>query len=367
MIVKRGLGIDVVQAARNRIVETFDYARQENMTVQFGFSGGKDSIVLADILYGLVTEGKIDKSRLLVFFVDEEAMFDDVIRIVKLWRQKFMEVGVRFEWYCVQVKHFNCLNAMSEEENFICWDEAKKDVWVRERPKFAITDDEFLIPYKDNYQSWLDRKCAAYRRISMRGVRVAESVQRLKNMVKRKTKDISLPIYDMSDKDVWLYILKHNLDFPEVYENLYRVGRSKKDLRISQFFSADTAKVLVTLGEMYPDLMERVTKREPNAYLCLLYWDTEMFGRSSRKRRELEKDDVKKDYKKLVFDFISDPKSKEHYSRNLIKPIRNMLLRQSSLIVEDDYRKIYECIIKGDPKFRTIRGISTNISSRRNV
>ena len=278
MIVKKGIGISVVDAARNRVLDAF----KSGKIVQLSFSGGKDSIVLAHIVFTLLQEGKIDPKHLIVIFIDEEAMFDDVINIVKLWRSRFMGLGVKFKWYCLQVKHFNCLNSMSEEETFICWDQNKKDVWVRPMPPFAITDDEFLIPYKDNYQSFANRWEKAHHIISMRGVRVAESVQRLKYISKMKFDNVSLPIYDFRDEDIWLYIMKHNLEYPKVYENLYRIGRSKRDLRISQFFSIDTAKVLVNLNEMYPDLMERVSKREPNAYLCALYWDTEMFGRRSK-------------------------------------------------------------------------------------
>lgn len=365
MIVKKGIGIDVVQAANNRIVETFEYAAKTNQKVHLCFSGGKDSIVLANLVYQLAVSGKIDKSRLIGCFIDEEAMFDDVIKIVKLWRRKFIDIGVPFEWFCLQVKHFNCLNSMTEEETFICWDERKKDVWVRERPSFAITDDEFLIPYKDNYQSFLRRYCSAHKLISMRGVRVAESVQRLRYISVTKTQNMALPIYDFQDKDIWLYIYKHNLEYPAVYENLWRIGRSKKELRISQFFSIDTAKVLVNLGEMYPDLMERVIKREPNAYICMLYWDTEMFSRRTKKRRELEDDVDQKDYKALVLDFLACP---ERYQHPELKDfVRNIMLRSatSGLMMQDDWKKIYECIMTGDPKRRTMRAISTFISARR--
>lgn len=43
------------------------------------------------------------------------------------------------------------------------------------------------------------------------------------------------------------------------------------------------------MNEYYPDLMERIIRREPNAYLAALYWDSEMFGRSSKNRRAIEK------------------------------------------------------------------------------
>lgn len=349
---KRGIGIDVVEAAKLRVLEAFSFGKM----VQLTFSGGKDSIVLADIVYNLLMDGKISKEQLCVIFIDEEAMYDSVIDIVKKWRTKFMLAGVQFDWFCIPVKHYNCLNTMTDEETFICWDPRKKDVWVREMPSFAITDDPFLIPFKDNYQSFLERRDAAYKRISMRGIRVSESIQRQSYIAKRADdgSKVSLPIYDMTDQDVWLYILKYNLEIPDVYENLYRVGRPINRLRISQFFSIDTAVALVSLEETYPGLMERVIKREPNAYLCSLYWDTEMFGKRTKKRKELEKDEDKKDYKALVMELLREDPPKHP---NVVKMLKGPLIKYATYFDEKCWRSAYKALEVGDPKGRTCRAL----------
>lgn len=359
MIRKRYLDIDVVSAAKQRIKNEFAKGKQ----ILLSFSGGKDSLVLAHIILELIQNGEIDKSLLTVAFVDEEAMYDDVIEIVKQWRIRFMQEGVRFEWYCIPVKHFNCLNTMSDDETFICWDPRKKDVWVRERPSFAITDDKFLIPYKDNYQAFWERKCKACGFISMIGVRVAESIQRYKNIASFKGMNGKCyPIYDMTDKDIWLYIMKHGIEIPVAYENLYRAGTPVNQLRISQFFSIDTAKSLVSLGEMYPDLMERVTRREPNAYLCAMYWDTEMFGRNTRKRKQLEGDaSDKKDYRKLAMEIIMS-ENPEH--PKLAKKLQHVVVKASHIMDQSDWREIYQVLITGDPKSRKFRAIVQKIWSK---
>ena len=362
MIRKRYLDVDVVSAAKQRIKDEFANGRH----IVLSFSGGKDSLVLAHIVLGLVQAGEIDKSLLTVAFVDEEAMYDDVIEIVKQWRIRFMQEGIRFDWYCIPVKHFNCLNTMSDDETFICWDPRKKDVWVRERPSFAITDDKFLIPYKDNYQSFWERKCKACGLTAMIGVRVAESIKRYKNLARFKSYNgKSYPIYDMTDKDIWLYLFKYGIEIPVAYENLYRVGTPINQLRISQFFSIDTAKSLVSLGEMYPDLMERVTRREPNAYLCAMYWDTEMFGRSTRKRRELEGKEIdQKDYKKLAMSIINSD-NPEH--PEIVKGIKNVIIKASHFMDKKDWKAIYQVLITGDPKRRTLRAIIQNIWGKENT
>ena len=106
------------------------------------------------------------------------------------------------------------------------------------------------------------------------------------------------PIYDWTNNDVWLYLLREKWIFRR-YTCLWQSGTKKGQLRVSQFFSIDTAKSLVKMNEYYPDLMERIIRREPNAYLAALYWDSEMFHRTTKKRRELEGED-KKDYRALL-------------------------------------------------------------------
>lgn len=361
MLVKKYLDDNVVTAAQKRIISIFD----SGVNVALNFSGGKDSIVLADIIYKLLVRGKIKTEQLIVEFIDEEGMFDDVIDIVKKWRVKFMQIGVPFYWYCLPVKHFNCLNTLSEEETFICWEPNEKENWIRQKPDFAISDHPLLIPRKDNYQAFLDRLRNNDGKVGMTGVRCAESVQRLRLMAKQKSfiaNNMCKPIYDMSDKDIWLYIYKNNLEIPKTYENMYRTGASKRDMRISQFFSIDTAKRLVNLSEMYPDLMERVTKREPNAYLCAMYWDTEMFGRSTRKRRELALEETEIDYKAKIFALLRDPSILEtNAQRKILERFRRPIVSDGESISNGIYRKMYDCIYAGDPKTRTQRAIMESL------
>ena len=91
-----------------------------------------------------------------------------------------MLLGAKFEWYCLEVKHFNCFNELSNDESFICWDSEKEDVWVRKPPSFAIRSHPLLKARKDSYQDFLPRLCIDG--ITITGIRTAESVQRLQNI-----------------------------------------------------------------------------------------------------------------------------------------------------------------------------------------
>jgi predicted phosphoadenosine phosphosulfate sulfurtransferase len=123
MIVERQLGVDVLTAARQRIRNIF----KNGLPVYLAFSGGKDSLVLADVTAKMIAAGELDATRLRVEFIDEEAIFPCVDALVRQWRDKFLLMGARFDWYCLEVRHFNCLNQLENDESFICWDRRKAD------------------------------------------------------------------------------------------------------------------------------------------------------------------------------------------------------------------------------------------------
>lgn len=369
MAVKRcESSIDVVTAARRRIENVFS----NGLPVYLSFSGGKDSLCLADITLSLINEGKIDPGQLTVQFIDEEAIFDCIEETTKAWRKKFLLAGAKFEWYCLEVKHYNCFNQLTNDETFVCWDHLKEDVWVRRPPSFAIKSHPLLKPRVDNYQAFLPRRTRDG--ITMTGVRTAESIQRLKNIsamfaagATMTTNHHVFPIYDWKDHDVWLYLYEHHIDIPVIYLYLWQSGSSKRQLRVSQFFSIDTARSLVKMNEYYPDLMERIIRREPNAYLAALYWDSEMFGRSSSTRKQLEKGKKEQvDYKQKLIDTFHhmDEIFTAPHARKVAERYKIMFLKVSGIADNDDFQKIYEGLMAGDPKLRTQRALYQTIFTK---
>lgn len=359
-IIRKESSYNVVEAARIRVKNIFN---KNNVPVYLAFSGGKDSLALAQVIYSLIQEGEIDASKLTVQFIDEEGIFPCVEKTVKEWRQKFLLAGAKFDWYCIEVLHFNCLNMLEAEETFICWDSEKKDRWIREMPKFAITDHPLLRKRKENYQTFVTRISKGA--ITLIGNRVAESMQRLFNVADKRTQTKLYPIYDWSDADVWKYLQDEGVKTPEVYEHLWRLGVPRSRLRVSQFFSNDTVGVLVRMNEFYPDLMKRVTRREPNAYLVAMYWDSEMFGRSTAKRRKAENnsDAPEEDYEALLREMFRDiPK---HFTtpnaQKVAAEYKKVYIRTHGIATKKHYKKMYEALLAGDPKKRTLRGIFAKI------
>lgn len=341
--------LDVVQATEKRIVSYFD----KNKICTFSFSGGKDSICLADVLVHTMRKYGISFSRLIVFFFDEEAIYPDVEQITMKWREKFLSLGAKFYWMCLPFKHFNCCNQLANDETFICWEPGKENVWVRPMPKFAIRNHK---DFKMGMSYQIFSKRIFHDVCSIQGVRIAESVQRRSAISKRRaltSKNMSVyPIYDWKDNDIWLYLKRYNVEYPQTYIYLYKVGVAKQRLRISQFFSIDTIKSLPKVLEFYPDLYERIIRREPNAELAILYYETSMF----RSNKENTKFDKKIDYKTLL---------KETYKLALKDPDRYPGMRHMKKIwyrLNDTcsnkvFELTYNLLVGGDPKYRTYRSL----------
>lgn len=362
----RELDVDVVTAARQRIVNAF----ANGTKIYLSCSGGKDSIVMMDITYKLIQEGKIDPKQLEAFFIDEESMYDDVIEIVKLWRKRFMMVGAKFVWYCMEYRQMNCLHSLEEEETFVCWDRFQRDKWCRPMPPFAVTSHPLLKPREEVYQEFTKRLTKDG--VNMVGVRVTESLQRRKYIARVldaqsvSSSNMFYPIYDFRDADIWLYIKDNGLEFPKVYMDMYAVGVYANRLRISNFFGVDSCAVLSKLYEFRPELAEAVNRREPNAYIAQMYWDTEMFHRSTRRRKQLEKGEEQKDYKPLVLEICKHPENKtsNEHAQARIRQYKGLVLKYCAVMENDDWRKVYEALMTGDPKGRTFRAMHHTLRKR---
>lgn len=367
MAVKRIEGtIDVVTAARQRILNTF----ANGVPVYMSFSAGKDSLCMAHLVYSLIRSGAINAKQLIVIFIDEEAIYDSMYQMAVRWRKRFLSVGAEFRWYCLPVRQSSILHYLQSTESWITWEPGKEDCWVRKPPPFAIMRSPYLeYPGQMNYQEF----CSTITRdgIQLVGLRGSESLQRAKLLANIGLgkgaitgNNCQYPIYDWRDSDVWLYIRENNLDFPEAYIHLYEVGVPKRQLRLCNFFGSEGIAGLRYIAETDPELWQQVEKREPNAYLTLLYWDSEMFKRSTRKRRELEGDEPLKDYKaeckKMLF-----TESDKYFGIQSMKKVhtayRAFYIRNSAVMTNDNFRAMHDAIIAGDPKLRSLRALYTTV------
>ena len=357
MALKRIYGTQtVLEAALQRIKNIF----ANGVPVYLSFSSGKDSLCLSQLTYDLILRGEISAKQLTVMFIDEEGLYPSLLDAAYRWREKFLRIGAKFEWYCLEVKQCSTLDKLSATESWITWEKSKRNVWMREPPPFAIMESP-LVPYAGacNYQTFCKNRTKDG--IQMIGMRAAESIQRLKALacIKIERRE-QYPIYDWKDSDIWLYINENNLPFPEIYIRLYEAGVSKSRLRLCSFFGDTTVVGLKNIAETDPDLWAKIERRYPNAYLVLLYWDSEMFKRQSRKRSAMEENLEVQDYKAKLYDLLF--LNTQNYTipsdtLKLLKNWRRLVCGYGEYMTPKLYKMSYEAILAGDPKERSFRAI----------
>lgn len=366
MAVKKIEGsMDVVQAARQRVLNVFS----NGVKVYMSFSAGKDSLCMAHLVYDLARHGKIDPRQIVVIFIDEEAIYPSMEAMAQRWRKRFIAIGAEFRWYCLPVRQVSILHHLQNNEEWITWEPGKESEWVRQPPPFAIRSSPYLnYAGEMNYQTFAT--LITKDGIQLIGVRASESIQRAQyisrvDMARNgiTSKNAIYPIYDWKDKDVWLYIKQYNLDFPEAYIDLYRVGVVKNRLRLCNFFAAESIAGLRFIAETDPILWMQIEKREPNAYLTLLYWDSEMFKRSTRKRRSLE-GDTEKDYRSILETMLIKEPGKyftNPSTQHTAEEYRKFFIRNSMVMEQGHFRRMHDALIAGDPKLRSLRALYSQV------
>ena len=109
-------------------------------------------------------------------------------------------------------------------------------------------------------------------------------------------------------------------------------------------------------------------RREPNAYLAMLYWDSEMFRRTTRTRRELEGED-NRDFRELLKEILFQ-KFDEYFDtpnkRRVAAAYRGLFIRMEGMAQPKDYKRIYNGLMSGDPKLRTLRAIYLTVFTEYN-
>jgi predicted phosphoadenosine phosphosulfate sulfurtransferase len=134
--IKRPIGVDVLQAARDRVRYTFDHFE----AVYVSFSAGKDSSVMLH----LVMEEAVRRNRTVgVLLIDLEAQYQLTIRHAEEMFRMYAD-HIEPYWVCLPIK---LRNAVSNYEPVWCaWDPERVSDWVRPMPKGlgVISDPAFF-------------------------------------------------------------------------------------------------------------------------------------------------------------------------------------------------------------------------------
>lgn len=265
--------INVLEAARDRISKTFDDFER----IYISFSGGKDSTVMTH----LVMEEAIKRQRKVgLLIIDLEAQYSDTIKHVTEMVEKYID-HIDLHWFCGELLLRNAVS--NYQPRWVCWDETKKNDWVREKPKYAsdLSQYDFYVP-KMEFEEFMvifgDWYSQGKLTAGFIGIRSDESLHRYKAIVSKKdglmyknrkytTKAASTlyniyPIYDWRTEDIWTYHCKfkdkcHN----NVYDKMTMAGVKLSDQRLCQPYGDDQKKGLWLYHILEPDTWYKLVAR----------------------------------------------------------------------------------------------------------
>ena len=282
-MLKRPIGISVLEAAKARIHRTFDDFER----VYLSFSAGKDSTIMLHLVADVARErGR----KFGVLLVDLEGQYRLTMEHAKVCIDMYADV-IELHWVCLPI---HLRNAVSVYEPFWkCWDLAAKDAWIRPMPDFAVSDpaaypffrdgmefEEFVPEFGEWYSQ--GKSCAC-----LVGIRTDESLNRFRTVATAKkvtwkglrwTTKVTencfnvYPIYDWKSGDIWLYHYRHP-DKPHnrLYDLMHRAGVPMGHMRICQPYGDDQRRGLWLFHLIEPETWSRVVARVNGANGGALY------------------------------------------------------------------------------------------------
>lgn len=284
MAIKKYRDVDVLQAARNRIKETFDSVER----VYLAFSGGKDS----SVMFHLVMEEAIARNqKIAVMLIDFEAQYaETVAHAEEMWAMYRDHIDMH--WICMPMLLRNAVTNF--EPRWTCWDEEKRDLWIREKPMWAKTEadypfavpgmefEEFIVLFGEWYGE--GKKTAGFI-----GIRAQESLHRYCAVATWEKRNMTLngrrwttkvvgetynvyPIYDWLTEDIWRFHARYP-DRPhnEIYDKMNMAGVKLSQQRLCQPFGDDQRRGLWLYHILEPETWFKLVVRVNGANSGALY------------------------------------------------------------------------------------------------
>ena len=278
---KNYLDIDVLTAAKQRIAKVFD----DFPRVYVSFSGGKDSSVMLH----LVMEEAIKRDRKVgVLLVDLEGMYKITIEHIQAMYDLYAD-HIEPYWVCLPIRLRNAVSVF--EPRWMCWEPRKEDVWIRQPPPMAITDEKFFPFFRRGMEfeefvplfgKWYGGgKLTA----CFVGIRSDESLNCYRTIKGKKSMFEGLqwttwlgdglyniyPIYDWKVSDVWLYNTRYHKPYNKLYDYMHQAGLTPSQMRICQPYGDDQRKGLWLFHVIEPETWARVVARVNGANQGAMY------------------------------------------------------------------------------------------------
>lgn len=262
--IKHYIPQNVYQAAKNRIRDAIN--QSDNQAVLC--SGGKDSVCVLHLLREVYNEMNINK-KINVIFMDEEVINQSVIDYIT--QLKNDTAHYNFYWFNIPI---TCdIYNTGKTREYIQNDPTRRH--VREPPSDSITLQKLNIPegtILTRYQLAEIQAGLFHGKVCLfKGIRTTESLFRLTQVIRRKHSPSigkhhkkyfeSVPIYDWTEKDVFLYYYKNNINYNPIYDHeMY----SQVPLRVSTPLHAYNTKTYNNLRKLDPQLYDRIVEVFPD-------------------------------------------------------------------------------------------------------
>jgi predicted phosphoadenosine phosphosulfate sulfurtransferase len=351
------------------------------------FSGGKDSTSVLHLAKKIATE--LDKLHVKVVFIDEEVIHPPTVEYMHRINE---DKDIDLRWYCLPFKHRNACS--NEQPYWYCWNPEEKDLWVRDLPKDAITEDKYFKKGM-TYVEWALAKWDRTNDVSLLGIRTQESLRRLRMFTgKSKHLDITLsesvvdvdfqdgtrryckkfngyPIYDWNATDVWKLVDVENLDYNRTYDYFNKTSHYNKfsAQRVSQPFGEEPLRNMWLYSECFPELWHKMLSRVKGVNAASLYSNTELWG----VQKDVKPDNLT--WKEYLQVNLTNYKGiwLTKVKKNVNKAIMTHYNVTDDAIPEEkphivsgcSYKFLCKLVIKGDFKGRTIARMSLLGEKRR--
>lgn len=278
---KTFLGKDVLTAAQERISWTFDTFER----IYLSFSAGKDSTVMMHLV---MDEARKRNRKIGVLFIDWECQFTMTIKHA---RRMFDEYAEWIEPYWVAIPLTTWNGCSQVEPEWVAWDEAKRDAWVREKESISIKDGSFFDFYKPGmmfeefvplFAQWYGQE---KRTACFVGIRTQESLNRFRTLARDKpmfggkhyTTNVCddawnvYPIYDWKTEDVWTYHGKSGKTYNPLYDRMHQAGMTIHQMRICEPFGDTQRQSLWLYQVVEPEMWAKLVYRVAGANTGALY------------------------------------------------------------------------------------------------